>query len=145
MATFRLTYCMQFVLLGLFTLSYPVVLLAQEPASLGIMPIPANVTQGEDRFVIDGSFGIALEGFREPRLERARQRFLDLLSRETGIPLWRQAVLNPPHFFARTGGPSATVQQLGEDESYHLEIGATNVILRLIPSAFCEGSKLSFN
>src|SRR5262245_49317841 len=87
LATFRLTHFMRFVLLGLFTLSYPVMLRAQEQVSLGIMPVPANVTQGEGRFVIDGSFGIALEGFQEARLERARQRFLDVLSRETGIPL----------------------------------------------------------
>ena len=120
---------MRSVLLGLFTLSYPVMVRAQEQGSLGIMPVPAKVTQGEGRFVIDGSFGIALEGFREARLERARQRFLDVLSRETGIPLWRQAVLNPPHFFVRTAGRSATVQQLGEDESYHLEIRTTEVVL----------------
>jgi hexosaminidase len=119
----------RFVLLGLFILSFPVMVRAQEQGSLGIMPVPDKVTQGEGRFVIDGSFGIALEGFREARLERARQRFLDVLSRETGIPLWRQAVLNPPHFFVRTAGPSATVQQLGEDESYHLEIRATEVVL----------------
>ena len=104
-------------------------LCAEEQDSLGIMPIPANVTHGEGSFVVDGSFGIALEGFQDARLERARQRFLDVLSRETGIPLWRQAALNPSHFFVRTGGLSATVQQLGEDESYHLEIRATKVVL----------------
>jgi hexosaminidase len=120
---------MWLVLLGLFTLSYPVMGRAQEQGSLGIMPVPAKLTPGEGRFVIGGRFGIALEGFREARLERARQRFLDVLSRETGIPLWRQAALNPPHFFVRTAGPSAVVQQLGEDESYHLEIRATEVVL----------------
>jgi len=129
LAPFRLTEFVRVLVLGLFTLSYPVMLCAQEQDSLGIMPIPANVTQGEGRFVVDGSFGIALEGFREARLERARQRFLDVLSRETGIPLWRQAALNTPHFFVQTGGPSATVQQLGEDESYRLEIRATKASL----------------
>jgi len=129
LAPFRLTDFVRVFVLGLFTLSYTVMLCAGEQDSPGIMPIPANMIQGEGRFVVDGSFGIALEGFREARLERARQRFLDVLSRETGIPLWRQAALNPPHFFVRTGGPSATVQQLGEDESYRLEIQATKVVL----------------
>jgi hexosaminidase len=93
------------------------------------MPVPASVTQGEGRFLIDGSLGISFEGFKEARLERARQRFLDTLSRETGIPLWRQAVLNSPHFVVQTAGPSAAIQQLDEDESYHLEIRATDVRL----------------
>jgi len=36
------------------------------------------------------SFWYCSEGYKEARLERAQQRFLDTLSRETGIPLWRQ-------------------------------------------------------
>ena len=94
-----------------------------------VMPLPAHVVPGEGEFVIDGHFGIALKGHKEPRLERAQQRFLDLLSRETGIPLWREARLNAPHFIIQTGGPSAATQQLGEDESYSLEISTTGVQL----------------
>jgi hexosaminidase len=85
--------------------------------------------QGEGEFLIDGDFGIALKGYEEARLGRARQRFLDTLSQETGIPLWRQAILNPPHFIVQIAGASAAVQQLGEDESYHLEISTTDVQL----------------
>ena len=80
---------------------------AQEKSSLPIMPLPAHVVQGEGEFLVDGNFGIALKGYKEPRLERALQRFLDILSEETGIPLWRQAVLNQPHFTIQTAGPSA--------------------------------------
>ncbi|HKU25873.1 MAG TPA: family 20 glycosylhydrolase, partial [Candidatus Sulfotelmatobacter sp.] len=67
--------------------------------------------------------------YTEPRLQRARQRFLDTLSRETGIPLWREAVVNQPHFTIHTAGPSRPVQQLGEDESYTLVISTTHVDL----------------
>jgi hexosaminidase len=102
---------------------------AQEESPLPIMPVPAHVVQGEGEFLIDGNFDIALKGYKEPRLERARQRFLDTLSRETGIPLWHRAILNQPHFIIEAAGPSAAVQQLGEDESYHLEISTTNVHL----------------
>jgi len=102
---------------------------AQEKSSLAMMPMPAHVVPGEGEFPINGNFGIALEGYKEPRLERARQRFLNTLSRETGIPLWREASFNPPNFIVRTGGPSASVQQLGEDESYHLEITSTGAQL----------------
>jgi hexosaminidase len=93
------------------------------------MPLPAHVVRGQGEFLIDGNFGIALKGYTEPRLERAQQRFLDTLSQETGIPLWREAILNQPHFVIQAAGPSAAVQQLGEDESYRLQISTTDVQL----------------
>ena len=102
---------------------------AQGESSPPIMPLPAHVEQGEGEFIIDGNFGVTLKGYKEPRLERAQQRFLELLSRETGIPLWREARVNSPHFVVQTAGPSAPVQHLGEDESYHLEISTTDVQL----------------
>lgn len=102
---------------------------AQQEGQLPIMPLPTRVEMGHGEFLIDGNFGVALKGYSEPRLERARSRFLNTLSAETGIPLWRQAALNPPHFTIHTGRPSAAVQQLGEDESYHLQISTTDVLL----------------
>ena len=114
--------------LAVFTFTFSD-LRAQEKGPLPVMPLPVHVAQGEGEFVIDGHFGIALKGYQEPRLERAQQRFLDLLSRETGIPLWREARLNAPHFLVQTGGPSAPTQQLGDDESYRLEVSATDVQL----------------
>jgi len=128
-ANSRLTGFIGFLLLASCAFVIPSNLRAQGEGSLLVMPVPAHVVQREGEFLIDGPFGIALKGYKEARLERAQQRFLDTLSRETGIPLWRQAVLNPPHFTVQTAGPSAAVQQLGEDESYHLEISTTDVQL----------------
>jgi len=93
------------------------------------MPLPFQSAPGQGEFLIDGSFGIELTGFTEPRLEHARQRFLDVLSRETGIPLWREAVVNKANFTMYTAGPSLPVQQLGEDESYRLAISTSGVQL----------------
>lgn len=129
MPSTRLAGFIDFLLFAFCALSVPINVRAQEESSLPIMPLPAHVVQGKGEFSIDGNFGIALKGYKESRLERARQRFLDILSSETGIPLWRQAILNQPHFMIQTAGPSAAVQQLGEDESYHLEISATDVQL----------------
>src|SRR5450631_4194322 len=129
LANSRVAGFIDFLLLAFCTLSLPGNLLAQENSSIAIMPLPAHIVQGEGEFLIDGGFGITLKGYKEARLERARQRFLDTLSRETGIPLWREAILNPPHFTVQTAGPSAAVQQLGEDESYHLEISTAGVQL----------------
>jgi hexosaminidase len=130
LANARLAGLLYSLLLAVFTLSFPGHLFAQEKSPLEIMPVPAHVTQAKGEFFIEGNFGIALKGYEEPRLERARQRFLDILSKETGIPLWREAVVNQPHFMIQTSGPSAAVQKLGEDESYHIEISTTDVQLR---------------
>ena len=108
---------------------FPTHLTAQAQTTLPIMPLPSHVMRGQDQFLIDASFGVALEGYTEPRLQRARQRFLNTLSRETGIPLWHEAQFNSPSFVIKTSGPSDPVQQLGEDESYHLEISANHVQL----------------
>jgi hexosaminidase len=110
-------------------LVFPMRLTAQAQTPLPIMPLPSHVVQGQGQFLIDGNFGIALEGYSEPRLQQAQQRFLVMLSRETGIPLWREAQFNQPSFVIKTAGPGDAVQQLGEDESYHLEISANHVLL----------------
>ncbi|MGO8720905.1 MAG: beta-N-acetylhexosaminidase [Acidobacteriaceae bacterium] len=102
---------------------------AQTQVPLAIMPLPAHAVLGQGQFLINGSFGVTLQGYTEPRLVRARQRFLDTLSRETGIPLWREAQFSQPSFVIQTAGPSDPVEQLGEDESYHLEITPTQVRL----------------
>jgi hexosaminidase len=118
-----------FLLFAFCMFSLPGNLRAQNESPLPIMPLPAHYVQGHGEFLIDGNFGITLKGYKESRLERARQRFLDILSSETGIPLWREAILNQPHFMIHTAGPSAPVQQLSEDESYHLEISTADVQL----------------
>jgi hexosaminidase len=99
------------------------------PVPLPLMPLPSQVKPGTGEFLINNGFGITLEGFTEPRLERAKQRFLNTLSRQTGIPLWQEAYLNKPMFFIKTAGASAPVQQVDEDESYHLQITADAVHL----------------
>jgi hexosaminidase len=119
-----------FCLLLLIILPWPAP--AQEADALTMMPLPSHSTLGQGQFLIDGSFGIELTGYDEPRLEQAQQRFLDVLSRETGIPLWREARVNKPDFTVHTRGPSLPVQELGEDESYRLAISARSVQLNAV-------------
>lgn len=129
MANANLARFLYRTLLVVSVLSLAGYLFAQERSPLAIMPAPAHVTQGEGEFFIDGNFSIVLKGYQEPRLERARLRFLQILSKETGIPFKREAVA-PSNFIIQTAGPSAVVQQLGEDESYHLAISTTDVELK---------------
>jgi hexosaminidase len=102
---------------------------SQAETLLSIMPLPAHAVAGTGTFPISGSFPIVTEGYTEPRLERAKSRFLASLSGRTGIPLWGTSTASQQQFVIRTGGPSKEVQQLGEDESYHLEVSSTRVVL----------------
>ncbi len=113
------SYCASFILcFGLLTGYSPV--RAQTP--LPIIPLPANAVQGTGSLLVDHGIKFVFEGYTEPRLERARIRFFDTLSRETGIPEVPAPPFKGVQFVIKTAGPSAPVQQLGEDESYHLEI-----------------------
>jgi hexosaminidase len=95
---------------------------------LPIMPLPASVTEGQGEFVIDGKLNIAIDGFSEPRLIHARQRFFDTLFHETGIP-FGLGTPAPATMHIQAAGPSAAIQKLGEDESYRLEITPTSIKL----------------
>ncbi len=112
---------------------------ATQPAVLPIMPLPASVSVGTGEFLIDGQFHVDFDGFSEPRLVRARERFLDTLTNETGQPMDRNpivvagagqgAVPTKVAFHIHVAGPSAVIQKLGEDESYKLTVTADAVDL----------------
>lgn len=99
---------------------------ADEPA---LMPLPAHLEKADGQFVLDGNFDVKLDGYTEPRLVAARQRFLDRLSKETGIPLWRAQQAPKVGLIVTTQGPSAPVQTIGEDESYSLKVTPTDIHL----------------
>jgi hexosaminidase len=104
---------------------------AQSNMPLNIMPLPAKVERGDGSLKIDAGFRIAFVGYREPRLERAGQRFLHQIRRQTGI------VLLPSN---KTGGAATleintdhenkAIQELGEDESYTLDVSSSGAKLR---------------
>ena len=102
---------------------------AQESAQLSVIPLPATAVKGTGSLLVDHGLQVVFEGYTEPRLDRARMRFLDILSRETGIPEVPVPPLKKVQFVIKTVGPSAPVQRLGEDESYHLEITASGALL----------------
>jgi hexosaminidase len=93
------------------------------------MPLPAHMTTGNGQFVIDGNLTVALDGFTEPRLVLARERFIQILFRRTGIPFQNAPTNRQANFTIKTTGASKPVQELGEDETYHLKVTSTNVEL----------------
>lgn len=103
---------------------------AQDQLPLNLMPYPSSVQRGSGNLKIDASFTAGLTGYSEPRLERAADRFLRTLHRQTAI-----LVATKPGDAAKatlvvhTDHASKEIQELGEDESYVLEVTATGAKL----------------
>lgn len=102
---------------------------AQTSSSLPLMPMPQHVAQGQGQLKIDSTFTATLDGYKDSRLEAARQQFIRTLSSETGIPLHDDVTSTTSTLVVKTTGGSDAVQQLGEDESYHLEITADRAVI----------------
>ena len=80
-------------------------------AQPGLMPWPAKIDIGQEGLALGPSFGVALTGYSEPRLERAIHRLGAIASPASSASL----VIHCEH-------ASKPVQELGEDESYRLVI-----------------------
>ncbi len=97
---------------------------------LNVMPMPSSFQLGSGRLLVNQSFTVALTGYKDRRLERGVQRFLSDLSRQTGMPLKAKIgdsadatlVIHAEH-------GNSPVQQLGEDESYSLNLSAASAQL----------------
>jgi len=96
---------------------------AQSNLPLNIMPLPARAERGDGSLNIDASFHLAFVGYREPRLERAGQRFLHQVRRQTGIVMFpASANTGAATLEVKTDHESKAIQDLGEDESYWLDV-----------------------
>jgi hexosaminidase len=104
---------------------------AQSDASqLNLMPLPASYQLGSGQLLVDPSFSVVLAGHKEARLEVAVQRFLHTLSRQTGMALPSgPGVPETATLTIQTQRASKGVQELGEDESYTLEVAASGAHL----------------
>jgi hexosaminidase len=86
-------------------------LIAQPAAQLNLMPWPAQVEIGQGSLAIGATIRIAITGYSEPRLQNAAQRLGEIAAPGSAATL----IIQCEH-------ASEPIQQLGEDESYHLEI-----------------------
>jgi len=102
---------------------------SQNPTTLPLMPMPLHIAQGEGRLKIDSGFTIGLDGYKDRQLEFARKRFLNTLSRETGIPYHDEVTSGEATLVVKAAGADDPVQQLGENESYHLEVTPTHALI----------------
>jgi hexosaminidase len=124
-----------FGLLVLCELLYPMMTTAQQSPRtlqpvLNLMPMPASVQSGTGSLRVDSSFSAAFTGYAERRLEHATERFLRQLARQTGLPLSPQAVRTAKATLViQTDHASGEIQEVGEDESYVLEVSGTGAKL----------------
>jgi hexosaminidase len=97
---------------------------AQVQQSPNLMPMPAKMQLGNGRLLIDPSFSVAVTGHKEPRLQGAVELFLTQLRGQTGIAPINMKLTNSAGaaLVIDCAGGTKDVQQLGEDESYRLEI-----------------------
>jgi len=109
-------------ILVLCALLYPAMTTGQQPV-LNLMPLPASVQSGAGSMGVDSSFSVAFTGYTEPRLERAGERFLRQLARQTALPLsLKPAGLAKATLVVHTEHASKEIQEVGEDENYVLEV-----------------------
>src|SRR6266568_4319830 len=98
----------------------------QEPQLLRLMPWPESVknVSGSGRLITGNSFSVSVSAGANPQLRRAVAIFLDDLRRHTGsLPLdFAYAEPEKGQLQISVDHASKEVQELGEDESYSLEV-----------------------
>jgi hexosaminidase len=109
------------VVLALYSLA---VFAEAQNAPLNLMPMPVDIEIGAGQLVVDATFSVAISGHKEPRLQRAVEIFLSDLRRQTGmLPLdMKISDSSTGALLIHADSGSKEVQELGEDESYRLEI-----------------------
>src|SRR5262249_25309652 len=87
---------------------------AQEITLPALMPLPAKIQPGNGRFMVNADFKLVLRGHEEPRVKRAADRFINNLSRLTGIP-WPAGNDRPgaSNFIVNWTNEGEKIQKLG--------------------------------
>jgi hexosaminidase len=118
-------------LLFLATFMFAAQTYPQSSQPLSLMPQPAKVNLGTGALRIDANFTIGFTGHAEPRLDRAAERFLTQLHRQTALLLAKHPAGDAAKatLVVRTDRASKQVQEPGEDESYTLEVSSSGAQL----------------
>lgn len=99
--------------------------------TLNLMPVPANVQTGSGSLKIDAGFTVALAGHTDARLAAAVERFTGRLAKQTGLLIAAKPVSgDKAALVVHADRDSKPVQELGEDESYVLEVSSTGATLK---------------
>jgi hexosaminidase len=102
-----------------------------EAQPLNLVPMPAKVRMGSGQLLIGPTFSVSIVGRHEPRLDRVVEIFLGQLGRQIGMPPIDMQVADSTNatLLIQAAGGTKDVQELGEDESYRLEISTSGARL----------------
>lgn len=126
---------MRFLLLVILTSTLALATAAQTATpsgqfQLNVMPLPAKFQLGNGQLVIGLNFSVANKGVQDARIDRALHRFIAHLALETGIPLGLTPASNGAATFTVSASrASKEYPELGEDESYTLDVSASAATL----------------
>jgi hexosaminidase len=122
---------MRHLILSLFlTFATSVAVHAQPAPQVNLMPMPSKVVTATGQLPINQQFTFALAGHHEPRLERAKQRFLKQLNTRTGMPMHPDPSDHAKAtLLVKVEHASSSVQDVTDDESYKLEITPQQALL----------------
>jgi hexosaminidase len=116
----------------MFAMAVTLATSAQETTSLHLMPWPTSVkTSQSPPLVIQTSFSVGIGNTSDPGLRRALEIFLNDLRRHTGsLPLdFTIGEASSAQLKVTSEHASKPVQELGEDESYKLEVTSSGAQL----------------
>jgi hexosaminidase len=104
----------------------------QSPARHHLMPVPASLSFRPGRLNFNNSFRVAVDGYRDARLQRGVERAVKRLSDRTGLELARTLSSDSAGatLLIQTQGPGQSIPSLNEDESYTLEVSEKQAVLK---------------
>jgi len=103
---------------------------AQTPASHTLMPVPTSVSLAPTQLRIDSGFAVTIARYRDARLERAVARAVVRLESRVGVPMSRRiGSERSATLVVDVAGPGFPVPDLAEDESYQLDVSASQATL----------------
>ncbi len=105
---------------------------AESPQSHHLMPVPATVRFQSGRLALPAAFTVATKGHTDDRLKGGIDRMARRLESATGQTYARGVAADAATatLVVECQGPGAAVPKIGEDESYSLDVSATQATLR---------------
>jgi hexosaminidase len=97
-----------------------------------LMPQPSQLSTQEGRLAITPGFSATADHFKDARLNTAISRSLGRIENRTGIPIQPSTETGTTSavLVVSVNGAGETIQSVEEDESYSLEITASNAHLK---------------
>ena len=99
---------------------------AETQPEFNLMPMPASLQAGSGELALNQSFTVAVTGHGGARVEHAAQRVIARITAQTGIPVSNTLADSSKATLVLSAEKAGeSVQKLGEDESYKLEVTPT--------------------